>query len=449
MKVTFERTNNGWLVTDYTAENFEGIEAVFESDSNYYGNEHRVIFIVQDPFVPGDPNSQLESRDTLMVSVIEENDAPVMQEIEDWNIAENDSLVLDFTSYTTDVDDSVLTFVIKALTNPEYMTIVPDSFLSDGTGDPVILKPQALWSAKSQIQVVAMDEAAADTSTFLLDIIRVVRPAPAVSIIQNNVFSHYLDIVIVDTVQKTTDISFEIQSEPMVLDTIAPYTWTSNFDFGVEKSYSFEIHAEAVVGDTLWGNAFVLALAQSAGRWFGSSSDGSFTITGESRSVSVDQPLLIVDSTLFSRHFTDQASYIVGNENYQFQKPVRVSIASRDAERALYNRKNDAWVELPSISTEGTVITYSDQAGYYRLGPKTIIVPEMTNLHPNYPNPFNPVTNIRYDIGLLDGLRQNVSIHVYNLLGQRIRTLVKNMDQLGQFTIQWDGRNETGKDMST
>ena len=73
----------------------------------------------------------------------------------------------------------------------------------------------------------------------------------------------------------------------------------------------------------------------------------------------------------------------------------------------------------------------------------------MTNLHPNYPNPFNPVTNIRYDIGLLDGLRQNVSIHVYNLLGQRIRTLVKNMDQLGQFTIQWNGRNEAGKDMST
>ena len=432
-----------------TLENFEGIDAVFESDSNYYGNEHRVIFIVQDPFVPGDPNSQLESRDTLMVSVIEENDAPVMQEIEDWNIAENDSLVLDFTSYTTDVDDSVLTFVIKALTNPEYMTIIPDSFLSDGTGDPVILKPQALWSEKAQIQVVAMDEAASDTSTFLLDIIRVVRPAPAVSIIQNNVFSHYLDIVIVDTVQKTTDISFEIQSEPMILDTIAPYTWTSNFNFGVEKSYSFEIQAEAVVGDTLWGNAFVLALAQSAGRWFGTSSDGSFSITGESGSVPADQPLLIVDSTLFSRHFTDQASYIVGNENYQFQAPVRVSLASRDAEQALYNRKNGAWVELPSISTEGTIITYSDQAGYYRLGPKTIIVPEMTNLHPNYPNPFNPVTNIRYDIGLLDGLRQNVSIHVYNLLGQRIRTLVKNMDQLGQFTIQWNGRNEAGKDMPT
>ncbi len=33
MKITFERTNNGWLVTDYTAENFEGIEqAVYEDN---------------------------------------------------------------------------------------------------------------------------------------------------------------------------------------------------------------------------------------------------------------------------------------------------------------------------------------------------------------------------------------------------------------------------------
>ena len=423
--------------------------AVFNSESNYYGDEHRVIFIVQDPFVPGDPNSQLEDRDTIIVSVIEKNDSPVMEEIGDWTIPENDSLVLDLSDYASDVDDSVLTFIVKALTNPEYMTILPDSFLSSGVGDSVIIKPQPLWSAKAQIQVIAKDEAAQDTSTFLLDIERARRPAPSISIVQNNVFSHYLDIVIIDTVQKTVDISFEIQSESMVLDTVAPYTYTSNFNFGVEKSYSFEVQAEAVVGDTLWGSAFVLALAKSVGRWIGSSSDGSFTVAGETGSVSSDQPLLIVDSTLFSRHFAGKASYIVGNENYQFKAPVRVSLTSRNTDRALYNLKNGSWVELPSVSVEGTIITYSEKAGYYRLGPKTIIVPEVTSLHPNYPNPFNPVTNIRYDIGLLDGLKQNVSINIYNIIGQRIRSVVKNMDQLGQYTVQWDGRNEMGKDMPT
>ena len=95
------------------------------------------------------------------------------------------------------------------------------------------------------------------------------------------------------------------------------------------------------------------------------------------------------------------------------------------------------------------VIAYSGRGGYYRLGPKTIIVPDVTNLHQNYPNPFNPVTNIRYDVGLLDGLKQNVSISVYNLLGQKVRTLIENTDQIGHFTIQWNGENDFGKEMPT
>ena len=107
------------------------------------------------------------------------------------------------------------------------------------------------------------------------------------------------------------------------------------------------------------------------------------------------------------------------------------------------------WTELPSISTEGQIITYSANAGYYRLGQKTIIVPELTGIHQNYPNPFNPVTNIKYDIGLLDGLEQNVTIEVYNIMGQYVQTLVKNQDQIGQFVVQWNGQNETGQNMPT
>ena len=44
-----------------------------------------------------------------------------------------------------------------------------------------------------------------------------------------------------------------------------------------------------------------------------------------------------------------------------------------------------------------------------------------------------------YDIGLLDGLKQRVSLNVYNLLGQHITTLVENKDQIGQFKVQWNG----------
>ena len=102
-----------------------------------------------------------------------------------------------------------------------------------------------------------------------------------------------------------------------------------------------------------------------------------------------------------------------------------------------------------SITINNEIYTLTDQSGYFRLGPKTIIVPEQTSIHQNYPNPFNPNTTIRYDVGLLDGLRQNVTINVYNLVGQNIATLVKDQDQIGQFKVQWDGFDKHGQQMAS
>ena len=49
----------------------------------------------------------------------------------------------------------------------------------------------------------------------------------------------------------------------------------------------------------------------------------------------------------------------------------------------------------------------------------------------------------------MDGLKQNVSIDVYNLLGQNIITLVKNQDQIGQFKVKWDGYDKYGQQMGS
>ena len=65
------------------------------------------------------------------------------------------------------------------------------------------------------------------------------------------------------------------------------------------------------------------------------------------------------------------------------------------------------------------------------------------------PAPFNPTTTISYDIGLMDGLSQNVSIDVYNFTRTTIKSLIKNIDQIGQYTIQWDGQDSFGQQMSS
>ncbi len=65
---------------------------------------------------------------------------------------------------------------------------------------------------------------------------------------------------------------------------------------------------------------------------------------------------------------------------------------------------------------------------------QTTIAPNNFLLYQNYPNPFNPITTIRYDIA---GLAE-VDLTIYNLLGQKIKTLVNEIKQPGQFEVSFD-----------
>ena len=58
-----------------------------------------------------------------------------------------------------------------------------------------------------------------------------------------------------------------------------------------------------------------------------------------------------------------------------------------------------------------------------------------------YPNPFNPSTNIKCIIPK----RSEVSLCVYNLLGQKVRTLVNEMKDVGEYSIPWMGNDDSGK----
>jgi hypothetical protein len=55
-------------------------------------------------------------------------------------------------------------------------------------------------------------------------------------------------------------------------------------------------------------------------------------------------------------------------------------------------------------------------------------------LNQNYPNPFNPVTKINYELPNTN----NVDISIFNLLGQRITTLVNEKQNAGSYQVEWD-----------
>jgi len=63
----------------------------------------------------------------------------------------------------------------------------------------------------------------------------------------------------------------------------------------------------------------------------------------------------------------------------------------------------------------------------------------------NFPNPFNPSTTIQYDLPALS----RVTIEIFDVLGQKVRTLVDEVEHAGSWQKAWDSRNNTGSSVAS
>ncbi len=68
------------------------------------------------------------------------------------------------------------------------------------------------------------------------------------------------------------------------------------------------------------------------------------------------------------------------------------------------------------------------------------LVPERFHLYGNYPNPFNPVTTLRFDLPVA----AHVTLTLYNSLGQRVARLLDKQMPAGTHTTLWNGRSSSG-----
>jgi len=66
-----------------------------------------------------------------------------------------------------------------------------------------------------------------------------------------------------------------------------------------------------------------------------------------------------------------------------------------------------------------------------------IRIPKVFALNQNYPNPFNPSTTIRFSLPK----SESVTLKVYNILGEEIRTVVNSRLEAGDYTWAFDGSN--------
>ena len=100
-----------------------------------------------------------------------------------------------------------------------------------------------------------------------------------------------------------------------------------------------------------------------------------------------------------------------------------------------------AWYRLEIITRSGERLLSEPVSA------EGTMVPTRTRLLPNYPNPFNPSTTIRYAVAGTGPCQ--VILGVYDVLGRRIRTLIDGVQPAGEYLAVWDGTDDHGRSVAS
>jgi len=205
-------------------------------------------------------------------------------------------------------------------------------------------------------------------------------------------------------------------------------TWTKNQVLAQSTQYD-EIAGEVITLDhyTGWPYAFVCYLKNY------------FTLFSETSEI------------YFTYAHVDSASTWVELTKISDYKAA-FSLDSREVcQEAMY----PAWiVPVPGILYAGKASIFSNFDNLYfdgytytdvKDGEENRTASEAFSLSDNYPNPFNPETRIGYTLAKAS----HVKLEIFNILGQRIKTIVDEDQTVGKKEITWDGRNEQGEQVAS
>ena len=73
------------------------------------------------------------------------------------------------------------------------------------------------------------------------------------------------------------------------------------------------------------------------------------------------------------------------------------------------------------------------------------VTPNEFTLSQNYPNPFNPTTDISFTMDKAS----DVSLTIFNMMGQQVKVIENAYLEAGSHTYKWDGRDQLGQSVST
>jgi hypothetical protein len=187
--------------------------------------------------------------------------------------------------------------------------------------------------------------------------------------------------------------------------------------------------------------------------------------------------VVISDETLIS--FSINSSKEVGGALFIFKgtnlNSQDFKLSSEIQDMDLYTHQEGDEFKAMIISTEGKYISSGDKPlftlegeedfesveisicdkegnlmGVKKIYQEPANLPGEYTLGQNYPNPFNPTTTIRFKVkGERSGVPIPITLKVYNILGQVVKTLVDEPKEAGTYQVVWDGKDQNEKEVST
>jgi len=386
---------------------------------------------------------------TFTLSVTAVNDAPVITAVA--NDSTNEETEKSIVLSASDIDADALTYTASSDTSAVAVTISTDTLK---------LTPALNYTGTSVITVIVSDNALADTTKFDFKVINV-NDAPVIAAVANDTTSEDSDgkalklsasdidgdVLTYSAFSDTLGLTVTVSNDTVRLKPVADYFGTSKvtavtndgaindsttFSFTVlnvqDAPYAFDWVSTALDTIDITQDPANLAEVYKL-EW-----TESIDVDGDT----IDYLLYVKIGVLEPEEIYDTTSTSVPITYQEFLENVFEPFPMLPRVTVQFSMEATDGIDTVKITGDNRVLFVNR---YEYLSTISEGIPTEFALHENYPNPFNPTTTLRFDLPELS----DMTLIVYNMLGQKVRTFNIQSTPAGYHSVTWDATNDLGQ----
>lgn len=419
------------------------------------------------------------SAEPFIIDIISVNDAPVLFGFPDTNIAQNNTFIitLDSTVYNdVDNDESEITWSVNAALSQVLITQNEDS---------LICQPPVGYVGWDTIYISITDpEMLSDRDTFRIHFDDTIPPTFTIGIFQNPIASEHINLYFfpsepVDTIRSILISGKNVEVE--IVTDIIPNPYYTNYQLvnnvnqqiivaGTDTSgntgqteyifsasfigkrgggtiYSPDSSVQLIMGhNSVSANMFVLCLPNV-----------SDTTVGQQKSkFALAKSSIVRKDAVYDNTFKSPQDFLKKNCKIIFDADKEIVETTGDYP-GIFRFENGSWIYLKTFTddSESRYWSYIDRMGRYTISGNAPQPPEKLpskfSLGQNYPNPYNALTTFTFELPeLSDGLFESMAtLSVYNILGQKVTTIINKKMIPGRYSVQWNSLNQSGHQIAS